>query len=211
MSVPVEVLDLDALRRAGISRDPFDHVVLPGFITADVAAAARAAFPRSAHGGIAPAGSRPADDGLGRLLAALRHPRTSAAFSDIFGVSLSPDTLMIHLRSRCRPQDGQIHTDSRDKVVTCLLYLNESWPHPGGRLRLLRSPDNLEDMAGEVAPLEGTLVAFRRSDSSFHGHHPFEGERIYVMFNWMVSAQAARRETRRHAVSAAFKRLVGAA
>ena len=87
----------------------------------------------------------------------------------------------------------------------------KSWPHPGGRLRLLRSPDNLEDMAGEVAPLEGTLVAFRRSDSSFHGHHPFEGERIYVMFNWMVSAQAARRETRRHAVSAAFKRLVGAA
>jgi SM-20-related protein len=209
--VAAEFLDLDALRRTGIAHDPYDHVVLPGFVPAEDAAAARAVFPQSASGGIEPAGSRSPDDALGRLLAALRDPATSAAFSDVFGVPLSPDTLMIHLRSRCRPQDGRIHTDSRDKLVTGLIYLNETWPHPGGRLRVLRSADNLEDMAGEVLPIDGTLVAFRRSDASFHGHHPHDGVRLYIMFNWMVTAAAARRETRRHAVSSVFKRLVGAA
>jgi SM-20-related protein len=91
--------------------------------------------------------------------------------------------------------------------VTALIYLNESWPHAGGRLRLLRRPDSLDDVIVEVTPLDGTLIVFRRTDRSFHGHLPFEGVRRVVMFNWMVDAAAARRELRRHALSASVKRL----
>ena len=203
-------LDLDALRRTGLQRDPFDHLVLPNFVPPARAGEIRACFPVSDHGGIGPARSRTPGDPMDGLLAALRDPRTSALFSEIFDLELTPDMLMIHLRSRCRPQDGRIHTDSRDKVVTGLIYFNEDWPHEGGRLRLLRRPDDLEDMVGEVPPLDGMLVVFRRSDVSYHGHHPYSGVRRCVMFNWMVSAAAARRETRRHAVSATIKRLVGA-
>ncbi len=202
------LLDADALRQAGLQRDPFDHVVVPGFVPAAEAAAIRTCFPVADHGGVKPAHSRTPGDKLDALLTALRQPRTSALFSEIFGVHLVPETLMIHLRSRCRPQDGRIHVDSRDKVVTGLIYFNEDWPHQGGRLRLLRSADDLEDMAGEVLPLDGTLVAFRRSDTSFHGHHPHSGVRRCVMFNWMVDEAAARRETRRHGISAIFKRLI---
>ena len=172
------------------------------------AEAVRTCFPVAGHGGVEPARSCGSGDALDRLLAALRAARTSAVFSEIFGVDLTPETLMIHLRSRCREQDGRIHTDSRDKLVTGLIYFNDSWPHPGGRLRLLRSADDLENMAAEVLPLDGTLVVFRRSDISFHGHHKHSGVRRCVMFNWMVDAAASRRETRRHAVSALFKRLV---
>lgn len=205
------LFDFAALRLVGLQRDPFDHVVLPGFVRAAEAAAIRGCFPAALHGGVGPAPGRAPDNPLGRLVAALRDPDTTAVFSELFGLKLTPGTLMIHLRSRCRPQDGRIHVDSRDKVVTGLIYFNETWPHEGGRLRLLRSGGDLEDMAGEVAPLDGTLVAFRRSDTSFHGHHPHNGVRRCVMFNWMVDEAAARRETRRHAVSALFKRLVGAA
>jgi hypothetical protein len=211
VTVAAELLDFDALRRTEFQRDPFDHVVVPGFVPAAAAAAARDCFPVSAHGGIEPARPARPDDALAVLLQALRHPRTSMVFAELFGVPLSPDMLMIHLRSRCRKQDGRIHTDSRDKLVTGLIYLNESWPHEGGRLRLLRGGDDLDDMVGEVAPLDGTLVVFRRSDASFHGHYPYEGVRRAIMFNWMVSAAAARWETRRHALSASVKRLVGAA
>ena len=186
-----DVLDVGALHRTALQREPFDHVVIPGFIPRDEAAAIRACFPLAGHGGIEPAHSHAPGDPLDRLLAALRHPRTSMLFSELFGLDLYPETMIIHLRSQCRPQDGRIHTDSRDKLVTGLIYFNETWPHAGGKLRLLRSADDLEDMVGEVEPLDGTLVAFRRSDNSFHGHHPYTGIRRCIMFNWMVDAAVA--------------------
>ncbi len=201
------LIDADAFARAELGRQPFTHLVVPGFVLPAACAAARAAFPDTGHGGIAPAVARDPADGLGRLLAALRDAATTAAFAAKFGETLDPETLMIHLRSRCTAQDGRIHTDSARKRVTALIYLNESWPHAGGRLRLLRGPVNLEDMAAEVPPLDGTLIAFRRSDTSWHGHYPFEGIRRAVMFNWMESLADARHEMRRHAASAALKRL----
>jgi hypothetical protein len=72
-------------------------------------------------------------------------------------------------------------------------------------LRLLRSPTDLDDMIGEVPPDLGTMIAFRRSDKSFHGHEPYEGVRRYVMINWMTNDFAAKRELLRHRVSARAK------
>ena len=115
---------------------------------------------------------------------------------------------MITLRSRCRLEDGKIHTDSLSKRVTALVYLEPEWPAIGGRLRFLRGSDSLDDMLTEAPPMKGTLLAFRRSDNSWHGHSPYEGVRRIIMLNWMVSPAAARRELRRHAVSAGIKRLL---
>jgi SM-20-related protein len=201
------MLDLSALARAPLMREPFDHIVVPDLLVAETAASVRACFPLADFGGVVPAHAAGTGDALDRLLHALRAAAFSAAMAEKFGVALSPDALLLTLRSRCRKQDGSIHTDSADKVVTALLYLNETWPHAGGRLRILRSATDIEDAAAEVAPLDGTLVAFRRSDHSFHGHLPHEGVRRYVMINWMRSSLAARRETLRHTVSAGAKRL----
>ncbi len=60
-------------------------------------------------------------------------------------------------------------------------------------------------MIGEVLPDAGTMIAFRRSDRSYHGHEPFEGVRRYVMVNWMTSGFAAQRELFHHRVSARVK------
>ena len=98
---------------------------------------------------------------------------------------------MITVRGRCAAKDGRIHTDSETKLVTVLIYFNEPWEAKGGRLRLLRSPTDLNDMIGEVPPEAGTMIAFRRSDKSYHGHEPYEGVRRYVMINWMTSDFAA--------------------
>jgi SM-20-related protein len=68
------------------------------------------------------------------------------------------------VRGRCDPQDGKIHTDSTSKIITALIYIDESWEHQGGRLRLLRSATDLSE------PTAGTLVAFKRSNNSWHGH-----------------------------------------
>ena len=158
----------------------------------------------------------PAADGIariaaivsaGRLLAELRSPAFTRLFADKYDLPLSATTLMITLRARTRPQDGEIHTDSESKLVTALIYLNEEWSADGGRLRVLRGPNDIEDMEAEVPPDAGTLITFRRSDHSWHGHKPFNGKRKAIMLNWMTDAAAAKREIRRHGFSARVKRL----
>src|SRR5262249_34372320 len=72
--------------------------------------------------------------------------------------------------------------------------------------RLLRSADDIEDVVVEVPPTEGTLLAFRRTDNSYHGHLPFLGPRRVIQMNWVTSALTVRRELCRHRLSAWAKR-----
>ena len=62
-------------------------------------------------------------------------------------------------------------------MLTGLIYLNESWDSPGGRLRLLRNAHDFEDYIAEVPPIGGTLLMFKHADNSWHGHKPFSGVR----------------------------------
>jgi SM-20-related protein len=202
----VAMLDYHRLAATPLQHEPFQYLVVPGFVPRPVALAAAAAFPGPDLPGVLPAPSRPGDDAFGHLLHAIRSERLTRAFAEKFGLALGTDQLMVTLRARTRPIDGRIHVDSITKVVTALIYLNDDWSDAGGQLRLLRGPDDLDDMIAEVPPLAGTLLAFRRSETSWHGHKPFEGQRRAIMFNWMRDAATARRELRRHAVSAGIKR-----
>ena len=75
----------------------------------------------------------------------------------------------------------------------------------GGRLRLLRSPDLLDDPVVEIPPEGGTLLCFLRSDRSWHGHLPHVGERRAVQLNFVTDQRVAAREERRHLLSARVK------
>jgi SM-20-related protein len=114
---------------------------------------------------------------------------------------------MITLRGFSDGKDGRIHTDSATKLITLLLYMNPVWQAEAGRLRLLRSADGLDDCVAEIPPLAGMMVAFRRSDNSFHGHHPHVGERRSIQLNWVTDARVVRREIGRHRWSARLKTL----
>ena len=70
---------------------------------------------------------------------------------------------MVTLRGWTSERDGRIHCDSLAKRVTVLLYLNrqtDAWGRQEGCLRLLRGPNDLEDFAVEVPPVNGTLLVF---------------------------------------------------
>jgi hypothetical protein len=142
---------------------------------------------------------------------------TSREFGDAVGRRLGLEELGSKptLATLCRSlnlRHGTIHTDSRSKIATALLYLNETWPDTsGGCLRFLRRIDDIDALASpEVRPLYGTLVAFRRADNSFHGHLPFEGERRVIQVAWLTSEDEKARKTRRGRFSRALKRLLGA-
>jgi Rps23 Pro-64 3,4-dihydroxylase Tpa1-like proline 4-hydroxylase len=117
---------------------------------------------------------------------------------------------MYSLRGYCRRTDGKIHTDSKDKIITVLLYLNQDWNEEGGKLRMLRGGKDLNDYAEEVPPDNGTLLVFKRSEKSWHGHGPFEGKRCSIQMNWMVSEGARGFHKLRHSISARMKKLTAA-
>jgi hypothetical protein len=199
------LINLDALARAPLSREPFTFTVAPDLVSPENAAAIRADFPVIADSGLLPVEATRPGRRFRQFLDEVEGPDFARALGDKFGVDLTNRARMITVRGRCAAKDGRIHTDSRAKFVTVLIYFNDPWEATGGRLRLLRSATDLNDIIAEVPPEAGTMIAFRRSDNSFHGHEPYEGVRRYVMINWMTSDFAAARELMRHRLSARVK------
>src|SRR5262249_3487452 len=141
------------------------------------------------------------------LLDELNGERFRKAIEAKFSIDLGAAPTMVTIRGHLGKKDGSIHTDSKTKIITVLPYLNESWAADGGRLRLLRNGTDLDDYAVEVPPVEGTLLAFRRADNSWHGHKPYEGPRRAIQFNWVTSRGIAEREQTRHRFSTRLKKL----
>jgi hypothetical protein len=203
-------LDLAALNATPLKREPFDYVVVKDFVLAESAPAIGADYPT-----IDKPGSFALDDvevkpGLQGLIDELEGPDFRAAVEAKFDLDLSACPTMYTVRGMCGEGDGQIHTDSKTKVITVLLYLNEAWAPDGGRLRLLKNGDDIEAVAEELPPDFGTLLIFRRSENSWHGHKPFAGPRRVLQMNWVTSGRVVAWQQFRHRVSAAVKRMTPA-
>ncbi len=202
----IRYFDFEALRRTPLTREPFEFVVVPAFLTPEGRKALAESFPRIEGPGNVYLDKLVHGPGFEKFLEAIAAPEFSAACGEKFGVDLLGRARLVSARAFSGPTDGDIHTDHDDKIVTVLLYLNDAWEAEGGRLRLLRSRDNLDDVVAEVPPVAGTMLAFRRSDNSFHGHKRHVGPRRVVQINYLRDPEAARKR-RRHwkAVSHAFK------
>jgi hypothetical protein len=200
-------LDIEALEAAPLATDPFEHVIVKSFVRAETAEAIARDYPA-----IDKPGSFTLEDvGVRGAVAGLIEELDAAPFRMAveakFGLDLSERPTMFTLRGMCGPGDGQIHTDSKTKIITVLLYLNEAWAPDGGRLRLLRNGEDLDNYVAEAPPEFGSLLIFRRSETSWHGHKPFVGPRRVLQMNWVTTSGVAAWQQFRHRVSAAVKRL----
>ena len=200
-------LNLDKLRAAQVESDPFEYTIVPAFLGADSVARINATYPNIEKGGSYPVESLENTMAIKDVIAELDSPEFEALIEEKFDVALEGRPKMYSLRGYTRAKDGSIHTDSKDKIITVLLYLNENWQQPGGRLRILRDGKNVDNFAAEVAPDNGTLLVFKRSDTSWHGHHPFDGPRRSLQMNWMTSESSKGFHAIRHKLSAAVKKL----
>jgi SM-20-related protein len=203
-------LDIDAFRKVPLATEPFQYLVVPGFVRPEAAAKIIRDYPVIAESGSFPVAQVSYGPAFREFLDEMEADEFREAFEEKFGLDLSGRPTTITVRGRCSPKDGRIHTDTKSKIITILIYLNGEWEHPGGRLRLLRSADDLENMILEVPPNQGTLLAFRRAENSWHGHKPFSGERRVIQFNWVTSEGDRRIAMLRHNVSAPLKRLFAA-
>jgi len=210
--MPVDsLLDLERFAATPLAREPFDHVIVPGFVPREACARAAADFPGIARGGSFPAARLECGDTLRALIEALQGHEVRRACERKFAIDLDGHPTMVTLRGQSRAKDGRIHTDSTSKLITALIYMNEDWRADGGRLRLLRGPDDIEDYAAEVKPERGTLLAFRCSAHAYHGHKPYIGPRRSIQLNWVTNETVVKRELTRHGLSAWTKRLLGLA
>jgi hypothetical protein len=201
------ILDLDRLQASPLERDPFDFVVVENFIRGDALADIVADFPAIRGSGSYPIETLRYGPVFGGLVEALTDGELGGAIADKFGIDLGGRPTLLTVRGMGDGKDGRIHTDSETKIITLLLYMNRAWEPAEGRLRLLRGPDDLEDYVREIVPLAGTMLAFRRSNRSFHGHRPYLGPRRALQLNWVRDHAVVRRELGRHRWSARLKAL----
>jgi len=202
-------IDVDALRNATLAREPFPYLMVPNFVRPGALDAINADFPDVPLPGSFPLPTLTYGPAFQAFMDAIRGPEFKRAVSEKLGVDLTTRPSMVTVRGQSAAKDGQIHTDSRTKLITVLIYMNGKWESPTGRLRLLRSPDNLNDIIAEVPPNEGTLLIFKNEPNAWHGFESFDGPRRVIQLNWVTNGRVVWWEQTRHRISAFFKRLAG--
>ena len=208
------VVDFEGLAATEISADPFPHLVMRGFVRPERLTGVVADLPPLGARGSFPIESVRLGPNAARLMDDMKGERMRRIIAGKFGLDLDDAPVMLTLRGRTDARDGKIHCDSLAKRVTILLYLNpasEAWARQDGCLRLLRGPDDLENYAVEVPPVDGTLLVFPNGPTTWHGHRTYVGKRYTVQMNYMTTDAKARYEMRRHRISALVKRLLPAA
>lgn len=200
------MIDFERFRKTPLVREPFDHLVVFGFLPAETLEPALSGFPLIEKGGSFPQSELSFGPGFARLLEELRGPELRSAVEEKFAIDLAGRPAMVTVRGQARAKDGRIHTDAVTKIVTALLYLNPGWKNEGGRLRLLRSKASLDDYFADIPPEAGTAVFFRCTENAWHGHTPYVGERRALQLNWVTDESVVRHEERRHRVSARLKK-----
>jgi hypothetical protein len=195
-----------------IQREPFPFLIAHNQLPEAARDALEHDFPHYAEAGFFPYDEKDCGESIRELVAAI----TAPAYAKAVGAKLGIDNLGQYptLVSLCRSMNrrhGTIHTDSKSKVATVLIYLNRSWHDTGdGCLRLLSKIDDIDArIAPEIKPLYGEFVIFKRTDNSFHGHLPYEGERRVIQVAWLTSEEEKLRKTRRGVMSRLFKKVAG--
>ena len=207
-------LDYAKLAATQVTTVPFPHVVVPHFVPPAALDAVLVDLPPLHKRGSFPPDAVRLGPAAQALMQAMEGPTLRQAIAGLFGLDLAGAPTMVTVRGWTSERDGRIHCDSLAKRVTVLLYLNrqtDAWTRQEGCLRLLSGPQDLEDFAVEVPPVNGTLLVFPNGPTTWHGHRQFVGPRYSVQLNYMANDDKARSEMRRHRISAFMKRLTRAA
>jgi hypothetical protein len=209
VSMPASTpIDISKLRDAKLETSPYEYLIASGFIRPEWQETLLSEYPVLKDGGSFPLPSVTYGASFAALIESLNGDDFRKAVEEKFSIDLSSKPTMFTVRGMCRPKDGKVHTDSESKIITVLLYMNPVWENQGGRLRVLRSND-LDDVAHEVSPDIGTLLVFKRSNHSWHGHLPFSGTRRVIQMNWVTDQKYVDHEQKRHGWSSFLKRLGG--
>jgi len=191
---------------------PFPFLIAHGQLPDEARGEIERDFPRYASAGFFPYDAADCGPSVNSLVQRLTSPEFASAVGRRLGIdNLGQFPTLVTLCRSLNKRHGTIHTDSKSKVATALLYLNAQWPDSSeGCLRFLNRIDDIDDMVvPELIPLYGEFAVFKRCDNSFHGHLPYEGERRVIQVAWLTSEEEKLRKTKRGKFSRVFKKLFG--
>ncbi len=200
------LINFSALQQTAVKEQPFPYLVVPNFIKPEMLSRLAQAFPDIQHRGSIPASSVASDAIFQQLIAELEGDELRQTLADKFDLDLAAKPTMLTLRGNTSEKDGRIHTDSRSKMITVLLYMNETWETKEGQLRLLNSPHSLDDYCEEVSPLAGTCLIFKVTPNGWHGHTQYVGKRLSLQLNYLTSDAALAKHLNHHKLTAFIKR-----
>ena len=203
------LIDLDAIRTAETQHEPYDYFTSGGFLKADAIGQLRAEFPDIRKTGYFPAADTELTPTFRKLIDELESPELTEALSARFGTDLSPFPRLTTIRKLSARHEGAIHCDSKSKVMTMLVYMNDDWGSADGRLRVLYDEHDMDRYKLEVNPQMGNVFAFMRADHSWHGHTPFAGERRVVQIAWIRDQAELDRKMKRSRFTSLFKVITG--
>jgi len=187
----MSLINLDALRATPLQTDPYDYLVVPEFLSAGALQRVNRDYPAIDSAANHALENLSYGASFEALMEELRGPELATLLGEKFDMDLAVLPTTVTVRKFCERTDGNIHTDHKSKVITVLVYFNEHWDDPDGQLRLLRSKDDIQDYAAQVPPSGGLMIAFRRTDHSWHGHTRFVGERRMVQINYLDQSPMA--------------------
>jgi hypothetical protein len=207
MTEPLSIIKLDALCDAPLHDDPFPYVVVENFLRPEYAADVSRDFPEIRSRGSFPLKELKSGETFQRLTEELEGQALKAAIAEKFSLDLDDRYTMITVRGKAGARDGRIHTDTKSKFLTMLLYLNPVWEAEGGWLRILRNSESLDNYVTEIPPTFGTCLLFKVTENCWHGHKPFEGTRKVLQLNYVRDEAALNRHIFKHSVTAKLKTL----
>ncbi|MEE2525181.1 2OG-Fe(II) oxygenase [Hyphobacterium sp. HN65] len=207
-SGPGGIFDFDVLRSAEVKTSPYSYFIAKDALSSEESAEVRKDYPAIDKPGYLPLSKLESSGAFQRLMEDLNSPELAEVLTEKFGVDFTDKPRMITVRRLSQKSDGPIHNDSKSKILTMLTYLNPDWDGTGaGCIRVLNGKEDFEDYTEEVPPLEGYVFAFLRSDDSWHGHLPFEGERYVVQTTFLTSQEELDRKENRGGLQYFLKKL----
>ena len=163
-------------------------------------------FPNIDKGGSFPSDSVSYGESIQSLIDCLEGDKMLSILESKFQVDLTDKPVVSTFRGYSRIKDGKIHSDSKTKIITVLLYLNEKWDESNGLLRMLKEKNNIDNYITEIPASMGSMVAFKVTNNCWHGFIPFEGKRCSIQLNYLYR-EALSQHKIRHKLSSFFKKL----
>lgn len=203
----MNLVNLDTLAQAELREQPYPYTILHNFINPNFKHELIQNFPMIDQGGSFTLNSVKFQGRFAELMQELDSPQLRDMIAKKFNIDLSNRPPLITLRGYSRARDGQIHTDTKSKLITVLLYFNPEWDHPGGKIRVLYDGENMDSYAAEMPPLFGNCLIFKVTDNCWHGFAPYEGIRRSIQLNYVLSSGTIFKQQLKHNLAALVKKV----
>lgn len=204
VNLMLQYLNLEKIRQSQLIKEPYPFTIIESCIHPEKLTEICKDFPPITQGGSFPLSHITCVGGFANFIKELQSDDFRNCLAEKFTMDLQDKPSVITVRGYSRTKEGQVHTDSKSKLITVLFYFNQTWTEQGGRLRVLNS-NRLDDYKAEIAPLAGNCLIFKVTDNCWHGHLPFIGSRRSIQFNFVTNESAAGSHLLRHRLSAKLK------